>query len=55
MLVGSGVSMRGRSSSVNLLMPATKRWSRLRVRSMCPRRHLRVLPTRTRPSLFGGD
>jgi hypothetical protein len=42
-------------SSANLLMPATKRWSRLRVRSMCPRRHLRVLPTRTRPSLFGGD
>jgi hypothetical protein len=35
--------------------PATKRWSRSRAQYMCPRRHLRVLPTRTRPSLFGGD
>jgi hypothetical protein len=34
-----------------LTAPASKRWSR----SICPRRHLRVLPTRTRPSLFGGD
>ena len=32
-----------------------RRWSGLRSRSICPRRHLRVLPTRTRPSLFGGD
>ena len=23
--------------------------------NVCPRRHLRVLPIRTRPSLFGGD
>ena len=37
------------------LIPATRRWSGLRARSICPRRHLRVLPTRTRPSLFGGD
>jgi hypothetical protein len=37
------------------LPPAAKRWSRLRARSICPRRHLRVLPIRTRPSLFGGD
>jgi hypothetical protein len=36
-------------------MPATRRWSRSRARIICPRRHLRVLPTRTRPSLFGGD
>ncbi|MGA7256611.1 MAG: hypothetical protein WBX09_08195 [Terracidiphilus sp.] len=35
--------------------PAKCRWSGLRARSICPRRHLRVLPTCTRPSLFGGD
>jgi hypothetical protein len=35
--------------------PARKRWSRSRARCICPRKHLRVLPTRTRPSLFGGD
>jgi len=35
--------------------PANKRWSRSRARGICPRRHLRVLPIRTRPSLFGGD
>jgi hypothetical protein len=32
-----------------------KSWSRSFVRSIAPRRHLRVLPTRTRPSLFGSD
>jgi hypothetical protein len=39
------------------LLPATaiKRWSNLRERGICPRLHLRVLPIRTRPSLFGGD
>jgi|GEM_PF-2909408 len=26
-----------------------------RVSRMCPRQHLRSLPTRTRPSLFGSD
>jgi len=36
-------------------IPANRRWSRSRDRFICPRRHLRVLPTRTRPSLFGGD
>jgi hypothetical protein len=35
--------------------PAARRWSRSRARCICPRRHLRVLPIRTRPSLFGGD
>ena len=35
--------------------PATERWSRSRAQRICPRKHLRVLPTRTRPSLFGGD
>jgi hypothetical protein len=38
-----------------LTTPASSRWSRSRVRSICPRKHLRVLPVRTRPSLFGGD
>jgi hypothetical protein len=38
-----------------LFTPATKRWSRSRAQRICPRKHLRVLPTRTRPSLFGGD
>jgi hypothetical protein len=37
------------------IAPAAKRWSRWRERTICPRRHLRVLPIRTRPSLFGGD
>jgi hypothetical protein len=35
--------------------PAIKRWSRSRAQRMCPRKHLRVLPARTRPSLFAGD
>lgn len=35
--------------------PAIKRWSRSRAHCICPWKHLRVLPTRTRPSLFGGD
>lgn len=37
------------------LPPAPAAKHRSRVRGICPRRHLRVLPTRTRPSLFGGD
>lgn len=36
-------------------LPVKRRWSGLRARCMCPRRHLCVLPTRTRPNLFGGD
>jgi hypothetical protein len=32
-----------------------KSWTSAFVRSIAPRRHLRVLPTRTRPSLFGSD
>ncbi|HZB88076.1 MAG TPA: hypothetical protein VE291_05420 [Terracidiphilus sp.] len=47
--------MQNSSHSTQTLMPATKRWSGARARGICPRRHLRVLPTRTRPSLFGGD
>ena len=52
---GSGVSMHKRAARELLLAPASRRWSRSRARSICPRQHLRVLPTRTRPSLFGGD
>jgi len=47
--------MHTRDAYERLLAPATKRWSRSRAQRMCPRKHLRVLPTRTRPSLFGGD
>lgn len=32
-----------------------KRWTRAFARAIAPRKHLRVLPTRTRPSLFGSD
>jgi len=32
-----------------------KRWNRAFARTIAPRKHLRVLPTRTRPSLFGSD
>jgi len=32
-----------------------KSWNRAFVRAIAPRRFLRVLPTRTRPSLFGSD
>jgi hypothetical protein len=39
----------------SLTAPAAGRWSPSRARCICPRRHLRVLPIRTRPSLFGGD
>lgn len=38
-----------------LLVPAAKRWSRSRARIICPRKHLRVLPIRTRPSQFASD
>jgi hypothetical protein len=30
-------------------------WTRWFARAIAPRKHLRVLPTQTRPSLFGGD
>ncbi len=32
-----------------------RRWSQAFARAIAPRKHLRVLPTRTRPSLFGSD
>jgi len=47
--------MRARKPITTHPLPAVKRWSRARVRGICPRRHLRVLPSSTRPSLFGGD
>jgi hypothetical protein len=37
------------------LVAGSRRWSRCRVRCICPRRHLCDLPTDTRPNLFGGD
>jgi hypothetical protein len=51
----SGNLMKVRELLQSLHPPAMKSWSRSRVRGIGPRRHLRVLPTRTRPSLFGGD
>ncbi|MGA3263706.1 MAG: hypothetical protein ABSC47_06640 [Terracidiphilus sp.] len=47
--------MQARAAKDMLLALATRRWSRSRARCICPRRHLRVLPIRIRPSLFGGD
>jgi hypothetical protein len=32
-----------------------RNWNRAFVRAIAPRRFFRVLPTRTRPSLFGSD
>ncbi|MGC9159410.1 MAG: hypothetical protein ACP5FH_10500 [Terracidiphilus sp.] len=52
---GNGVFMQNCHVKGSLLLPASRRWSRARVRILCPRRHLRVLPTRTRPSLFASD
>jgi hypothetical protein len=34
---------------------AARVWTLRFARSIAPRKHFRVLPTRTRPSLFGGD
>jgi hypothetical protein len=47
--------MQKHTTRAAICAPAGKRWSRSRAQRICPRRHLRVLPTRTRPSLFGGD
>jgi hypothetical protein len=47
--------MQSLAARESLLLPAVRRWSRWRARSICPRRHLRVLPMRTRPSLFASD
>jgi hypothetical protein len=55
MLTVNGESMQMCASRELQQAPASKRWSRSRARCICPRKHLRVLPTRTRPSLFGGD
>jgi hypothetical protein len=51
----SGVLMYTRALKDLLPLPAKKRWSWSRAQRICPRKHLRVLPTRTRPSLFSGD
>jgi hypothetical protein len=47
--------MRMPASKQMLALSGTRRWSRSRARSICPRKHLRVLPMRTRPSLFASD
>ena len=47
--------MAKRPAHGTALVHAARRWSRQRALSICPRRHLRILPTRTRPSLFSGD
>jgi hypothetical protein len=42
----------------NSAIPAlfsSKSWTGPVVRAIAPRRYIRVLPTRTRPSLFGSD
>jgi hypothetical protein len=54
-LCPSGFSMHKHAFNGTMTLPVSKRWSGSRARCICPRRHLRVLPTRTRPSLFGGD
>jgi hypothetical protein len=50
--------MHTRAIQDSLLAPAKNRWSQSRAQ-WSPRRpsrkHLRVLPTRTRPSIFSGD
>jgi len=50
----AGFPMQIRAANSPALAPS-RRWSGSRARSICPRRHLRVLPTRTRPSLFASD
>ena len=49
------VSMQKPASNQMLALSGSRRWSRSRARSICPRKHLRVLPQRTRPSLFASD
>jgi hypothetical protein len=47
--------MHKQTTHAMLFAPASRRWSQSRAHIICPRKHLRALPTRTRPSLFGGD
>jgi hypothetical protein len=47
--------MQPLAAKASTFLPAASRWSRSRARILCPRRHLRVLPTLIRPRLFGGD
>jgi hypothetical protein len=54
-LLPAPATTRGPHEQVFVRGVVTWRWSRSRERGICPRRHLRVLPIRTRPSLFGGD
>ena len=45
--------MRHASSIPAVVSP--KSWNEAFVRAIAPRRYSRILPTRTRPSLFGSD
>ncbi len=54
-LAPKGWFMRIHAHHALPLLFATSGRSRAQLRDLFPRRHLRVLPTRTRPSLFGGD
>ena len=47
--------MRTRIERGLLPLPPTERLSQSCEREICAQQHLRVLPVRTRPSLFGGD
>ena len=44
-----------RPFAANPRYDSSKSWTRAFARAIAPRRHLCVLPTRTRPSLFGSD
>ncbi|MFZ0663999.1 MAG: hypothetical protein WAM66_15025 [Acidobacteriaceae bacterium] len=45
-----------RSASANSTHYSSRKcWNRAFARAIAPRRYLRVLPTSTRPSLFGSD
>ena len=47
--------MNKRASNSMTVELAPMRRSRILERALSPSRHLRGLPTRTRPNLFGGD
>jgi len=54
----SGVLSSGRAMRRTASIPSVfscRNWNRAFVRAIAPRRFFRVLPTRTRPSLFGSD
>jgi len=44
-----------RRTSAIPAIPSLISWNQAFVRAINPRRYTRILPTRTRPSLFGSD